>query len=491
MTSSLAQPLRLSLAPLLAALVLAGCASAPAPDLSALPATPAAFKSTPATAPEGHWAVVPPADGAERGVWWAVFHDPVLDDLMQRAQARNTDLQVAAARLQQARAGLREADARRLPQLGASLGVARGTNQNAGVTPAPVVNTATPSLNLAWETDLFGRLGLGSQAAALDAQASEALLQSTRLMVQAQVAQAYFALRESDAERRLVRETLDAYRDTLRLSERRLAVGDLGELDVQRLRTEVASTEADALALDRQRAAQENALAVLLGESASGFALADPAQDWTARPPAVPAGLPSAMLARRPDVAAAQRSLMAAQARLGVAQSAWLPDLSLTASGGYASTDLGDVFRWSARAWSLGALLSMPIFDGGQRQAQEERAGGEAQIALAGYRQQVLTALREVEDQLSGLGLLQAQADVLGQAVASARRATALSDIRYRNGQISQLDLLDARRSELRSLRQAVQVQGAQFQSTVALIRALGGGWEAPAVPATLASAAP
>jgi len=265
MTSSLAQPLRLSLAPLLAALVLAGCASAPAPDLSALPATPAAFKSTPAAAPEGHWAVVPPADGAERGAWWAVFHDPVLDDLMQRAQARNTDLQVAAARLQQARAGLRQADAQRLPQLGASLGVARGTNQNAGVTPAPVINQATPSLNLAWETDLFGRLGLGSQAAALDAQASEALLQSTRLMVQAQVAQAYFALRESDAERRLVRETLDAYRDTLRLSERRLAVGDLGELDVQRLRTEVASTEADALALDRQRAAQENALAVLLG----------------------------------------------------------------------------------------------------------------------------------------------------------------------------------------------------------------------------------
>ncbi|WP_374429993.1 TolC family protein, partial [Ideonella dechloratans] len=196
-------------------------------------------------------------------------------------------------------------------------------------------------------------------------------------------------------------------------------------------------------------------------------------------------------LARRPDVAAAQRSLMAAQARLGVAQSAWLPDLSLTANGGYASTDLGDVFRWSARAWSLGALLSMPIFDGGQRQAQEERAGGEAQIALAGYRQQVLTALREVEDQLSGLGLLQAQADVLGQAVASARRATALSDIRYRNGQISQLDLLDARRSELRSLRQAVQVQGAQFQSTVALIRALGGGWDATAAPAALASAAP
>ncbi|TCP00426.1 multidrug efflux system outer membrane protein [Rubrivivax gelatinosus] len=464
-----------SMTPLLAALVLAGCATAPAPDLSTLPATPAAFKST---APaEGQWAVVPPADAAERGTWWAVFADPVLDELVTRALERNTDLQVAAARLQQARAGLREADARRRPQVDASTGVTRATDP--GVTTQPV-SLGTAGLNLAWELDVFGRLGLASQAQALDAQASEALLQSTRLMVQAQVAQAYFALRESDAERRLVRQTLAAYRDTLRLSERRLAAGDLGELDVQRLRTEVASTEADALALDRQRALQENALAVLLGEAASGFRLAEAVDaEWALRAPVVPAGLPSAVLARRPDVAAAQRSLMAAQARLGVAQSAWLPDLTLTASGGQASTDLGDVFRWSARAWSVGTLLSLPIFDGGRRQAQEDRAAAEAQVALAGYRQQVLTALREVEDQLGSLGLLQRQADALAQAVQSSRRATALSEARYRNGQISQLDLLDARRSELRSLRQAVQVQGAQLQGAVGLIRALGGGWEA------------
>ncbi|WP_043820363.1 TolC family protein, partial [Rubrivivax gelatinosus] len=178
-------------------------------------------------------------------------------------------------------AGLREADARRRPQLDASTGVSRATDP--GVTTQPV-SLGTAGLNLAWELDVFGRLGLASQAQALDAQASEALLQSTRLMVQAQVAQAYFALRESDAERRLVRQTLAAYRDTLRLSERRLAAGDLGELDVQRLRTEVASTEADALALDRQRALQENALAVLLGEAASGFRLAEAVDaEWALR----------------------------------------------------------------------------------------------------------------------------------------------------------------------------------------------------------------
>jgi len=465
-----------SLTPLLAALVLAGCVSAPAVDPATLPTAPPAFKTTQSAPVEGHWAAVAPADAADRGAWWTVFADPLLNQLIARSQAQNTDLKIAAARLQQARAGLRTADAQRLPQLGASAGVSRATDTTAGVQPYPVYNQGTAGANLAWELDLFGKLGLGSQAAELDAQASEATLRSTQLLVQAQVAQTYFALREADVERRLVRESVDAYRNTLKLTERRRAAGDLAELDVERIRTEVAATESDAIALDRQRAALENALAVLLGESASEFTLPDTA--WAAAPPTVPAGLPSAVLARRPDVAAAQRGLMAAQARLGVAQSAWLPDLTLTATGGSASSELSDVFRWSARAWSVGTLLSLPIFDGGRRQANEDRIAADAQIALQSYRGQVLTALREVEDQLTSLELLQAQSTVLALAVKSATRATQLSDVRYRNGLVSQLDLLDARRNELRNLRQAVQIQGAQFQSTVALIRALGGGWE-------------
>ena len=301
-------------------------------------------------------------------------------------------------------------------------------------------------------------------------------LESVRLLAQANTAQTYLALRALDAERQLVRESVEIYRDTLRLTERRQQAGDLAELDVARAQTELAATESDALALDRQRAQYEHALAVLVGEAASGFALAE--QDWDTRLPVVPPGLPAGVLARRADVSAAQAAVLAAQARVGVAQAAWFPRIMLTASGGYASPDIGDLLQWSMRSWGIGALLSLPIFDGGRREAGVRQAAAQLDEALAGYRGQVLGAIAEVEDQLSSLHLLEAQARTQSRAVASARRATQLSDLRYRNGYVSQLDLLDAQRSELRNRRQALQVRSAQYQATVALVRALGGGWD-------------
>ena len=203
-----------------------------------------------------------------------------------------------------------------------------------------------------------------------------------------------------------------------------------------------------------------------------------PLADWKTALPTIPAGVPATVLARRPDVSAAQSSLLAAQARVGVAQAAWFPSLMLTGEGGFASPDLGDLLRWSARAWSVSALLSLPIFDGGRRQAGVDDARAQLDAALASYRGQVLVAFREVEDQLSALRLLHDQSLAQGRAVDAARRATTLSDTRYRNGLVSQLELLDARRSELRNRRQALQVRSAQFQATVVLVRALGGGWE-------------
>jgi len=186
------------------------------------------------------------------------------------------------------------------------------------------------------------------------------------------------------------------------------------------------------------------------------------------------------VLARRPDVSAAQSAMLAAQARVGVARAAWFPSVSLTGAGGYASPELGDLFKWSARAWSVGALLSLPLLDGGRREAGVQGAQAQLDAALASYRGQVLTAFREVEDQLSSLRLLEEQAEAQARAVASASRATLLSDSRWRNGLVSQLELLDARRSELRNRRQALQVKSAQYQACVALIRALGGGWDTP-----------
>lgn len=455
---------------LLAVSILAGCAAElPRIDPAALPAVPASFKEG-----DGRWTVAAPAEAQPRGAWWKAFSDPVLDDLVERAGRNNTSIQVAAARLAQARALVRATDANRSVQ--AALGASAARQGGAVATEVGTAGTLLAAgVDLSYEVDLFGRLAQATQAAELDAESREALLQSTRLLVQADVAEVYLALRALDAERALVRSTVAAYRDTLRLTERRYQAGDVAELDVARVLTEVASTESEALALDRRRAELEHALAVLVGEVPSSFAV--DVAEWTTALPVIPAGVPGTVLARRPDVAAAQRSMLAAQVRVGVAKAAWFPNVTLTASGGYASPELGDLLQWSARAWSVGAFLSLPLLDGGRREAGVQSAVAELDGTLASHREQILVAFREVEDQLSGLRLLADQAEAQSRAVASSSRATVLSDTRYRNGYVSQLELLDAQRSELRSRRQAVQVRSAQYQSTVALVRALGGGW--------------
>ena len=463
------RPLAL-LTPLFAALVLAGCASAlPAPPEHAGVALPASFSAAPNADAAAHAAEAQP-----RGAWWLAFADPQLSALVERAGAANTDIQAAAARLTEARALLRSADAQRLPQLGASAGVGRqaGAQFSGGATPATL---GTAGLNLSYEVDLSGRLSQASAAALQDAQARAALLQSTQLMVQADVAQTYLQLRAAQTERALVAQSVEIYRDSLRLTTRRFQAGDAAELDVARMQTEVSATEAEVLALDRQQALLLHALALLTGDIAGQLTLAQaPAQ---ARLPQIPAGVPATVLARRPDVAAAQATVQAALARVGVAQAAWFPQIALTAQGGYASPELGDLLRWSARSWGVNALLSLPIFDGGQRAAQEEGAKARLEAAVAAQRGQVLTALRDVEDQLSALRLLGEQSAVLEQAVQSAERASHLSDVRYRNGYVSQLELLDARRNALRQRRNALQVSTAQYTTTVMLIRALGGSW--------------
>ena len=456
------------LSALLLALVLAGCASAPVIDASAIVATPAAFKEG-----EGHWTVAAPADAQPRGEWWKAFADPVLDGLVERAGRDNASVQIAAARLAQARALLGSVDADRSPQLGVGAGAVRQSDTTTGRVPATLISAGA---TLSYELDVFGRLSSESKAAALDVHAREALLQSARLMAQADVAQSYFALRALDIERNILRDTTTAYRNTLRLVERRFDAGDVAELDVARVRTELAATESEALALDARRATLEHAIAVLVGEPASRFAIGPAA--WQAALPGVPAGVPSTVLARRPDVAAAMHQLKAAQARVGAAQAAWFPSVSLTAAGGFASPELSDVFKWSARTWGIGALLSLPVLDGGRRRSAVDAARAEFELGVAGYRESVLVAFKEVEDELASLRLLAEQAQAQSRAIASAARATALSESRYRNGLVSQLDLLDAQRSELRSRRQAIQVQSAQYQATIGLIRALGGAWE-------------
>jgi outer membrane protein, multidrug efflux system len=447
--------------------LVAGCAtSLPKIEPEKIPAAPAEFKEK--------WTVAAPAEAQPRGEWWKAFGDPVLDDLVERAGRSNASVQVAAARLAQARAFVRSTDAERALQagLGASARRAQGI---IGGDAGPARNLFAAGADLSYEVDLFGRLSHASQAAVLDAQSREALLQSTRLLIQAEVAQTYLALRALDDERALVRSTLGAYRETLALTERRWRAGDVAELDVARAATEVAATESEALALDRRRAELENALAVLVGETPSGFGVG--VAEWNTTLPLIPAGVPSTVLTRRPDVSAAQNTLLAAQSRVGVAKAAYFPNVTLTASGGYASTEISDLLQWSSRAWLIGAIASLPILDGGRRKAGIESARAEMDGAVARYREQVLVAFKDVEDQLAALRLLTEQSEAQARAVSSASRTTALSNSRYRAGYVSQLELLDAQRSELRNRREALQVRSARYQATVALVRALGGDW--------------
>ncbi|WP_421955964.1 efflux transporter outer membrane subunit [Polaromonas sp.] len=460
--------LRSALAPLVLALLLAGCATSAVVDPASLPAAPAAFKENAAAVTSA------PVAPQVQGLWWKVFADPVLDGLIEKANGNNSSVQVAAGRLAQARAIAGQTDANRFPQLGVGAGATRQKNSTTNNVAQTVVSAGA---SLSYEVDLFGRLSGASNAASLDAASREALLHSTQLLVQADVAQTYLSLRAMDSERALVRDTLQAYRNTLRLTEARFREGDVAELDVARVRSEAASTESEALALDQRRAVLEHALAVLVGEVASNFEVAPAA--WATALPVIPAGVPSTVLTRRPDISAAQSSMQAAQARVGVAKAAWFPTFSLTANGGYAAPDIKDLFKLSTQAWGVGALLSLPIFDGGRREAGVQGANADLSIALANYREQVLVAFRDVEDQLSALRLLAEQSEAQSRSVASSSRATLLSDSRYRNGFVSQLELLDAQRSELRNRRQALQVKTAQYIATVGLIRALGGGWSA------------
>lgn len=458
-------PWRARLTPLLIAMVMAGCANVPVPEPHAMPATPSAFhhSSPPAAAPRPD------------GPWWQIFGDAPLGQLEAQAMAHNTSIQAAAARLARAHALWRQTDAARLPQAAVSASTQR---QGGDFNVAQGLDGTLHQLRLdaSYEIDLVGRLSQASQAARLDEQAAASLLASARLLVQADVAQAYFSLRAIDAERALVRETVAAYRDTLALTERRFAAGDVSELDVARVKAEVAANESQALALDRQRELADTALRVLVGDVPGQQAWPEVA--WSeSRPPAVPAGLPSAMLERRPDVLAARASYDAAKARVGVAQAAWFPSLSLTAAAGGASPQLSDLFKTSAGLWGINALASLPLLDGGRREAGVQAAAAQADEVAAQYREQVLLAFKDVEDQLASLSLLEAQREAQDEAVHAAERALVLSDARYRNGMVSQLELLDTRRTTLASRRLALQVKAAQFQATVALVKALGGGW--------------
>lgn len=439
---------------------------------------PAAFRETdPATRQRA--ATDMPANGA----WWLVFSDPKLDELIQRADMNNFTVGLAEARLAEARAIQQATAAAQWPMLALSANATRAegplTNAASSTGPLYVVGA-----NLSYEADLFSRLARESKAASMDTAEREELLRAAKLLVQADIAQTYFALRALDAERALVRGAAASHLKSVRLTEGLFRSGLASELTLVRLRAESEAVAAEALTLDQRRAELEHALAVLLGEPASTFRIAP--TNHSGSLPNIPPGIPGTVLVRRPDVGAARQAMIAAQIRTGVAQDRWLPTLSLTAFGGFASSTLGSLLTASAAGSVLGALLSLPIFDGGRYLAGVAKANAELDTAAATYGQQILIAFKDVEDQLSALRLLARQEAELKRAIDAAQRTTTLVVLNYKEGLASQLELLDAERIELHDRRQALLVHAARFQATVGLIKALGGGWDvsAPSIKA-------
>ena len=489
----------LGLSTLLASLLLVGCSLAPTyvkPDVNA----PAAFKEQPlSTADAGTWKTAQPSEQVQRGEWWTVFNDAALNDLEGQAVIANQNLKAAAARLKESRAIQTTVRAGLFPTLDAGFGP---TRERASAASQFLPDSAGGTTGTIWraqvgasyETDLFGRVSSNVNASRADEGQSEALFRSVQLSLQADVAQNYFQLRELDTDQDLYRRTVALREDTLNLVERRFKEGDISELDLARARNELASARADAVGVARQRAASEHSLAILLGKPPADFSFAEaPLSPVTV---SVPAGLPSALLERRPDISAAERAMQAANARVGLAKSAFFPKLDITGAAGFESATLGELFMWSSRAFILGPFagtaLTLPLFDGGRRKANLAQARSKYDEDVAQYRQQVLVAFREVEDNLADLRLLGDQMREQNTAVDASQRAAHLSRTQYTEGAVSYLDVIDGERQVLLSQLQASHLSGTQAVATVNLIRALGGGWgDVPAPDAAVGAVAP
>jgi multidrug efflux system outer membrane protein len=459
------------------ALLLAGCAVGPdykQPDVATT--APAAFAET------GPWKVATPKDDLPKGDWWKIFHDPVLDALETSAASASPTLQAAVARRDQAFAVAGVSRADYFPSL--SLDPSGNRTLYSGNRQVPpgasnakyTTNSFNLPLDLSYELDLWGRVRRSNESARALADASAATYQNVLLGVQADVASAYFTLRSLAVESELVARSIQTRRDALDLVQKRFAGGASAQLDVLRAQTELASAESDALVLDQRRAALRHTLAVLCGQSPESFKVDDSAS-LPATVPALPIGLPSDVLERRPDVAAAERTLAASNAQIGIAKAAFFPSIKLIGSAGYNSTDLNSLLNSDSRQWSLGPAISLPIFQGGRNVANYDRAKAAYAESVANYRLRVLVAFQEVEDGLSGLRYLDSQAEALGRAVTASRQAASLSTVRYKAGLVSYLEVVDAERTALQNERTATQLATQRLTASILLVKALGGGW--------------
>ncbi len=450
------------------AAALAGCASGPdyrRPDAAA----PATYKEA-ATAAGATWLPAAPSDTLDRGPWWRLFGDAELDRLMAQVEPANQGVAAAVGSYRQAQALVREARASRFPALGVSV-----TARRSGGRSTPEQSSLGASLDADWAPDIWGRLGRGVERVRAGEQASAADLAAARLSAQGELATDYFLLREADAEAALLQQTLEGYERSLQIAQNRYAAGIVARTDVLQAETQLASTRAEVAALRADRARFEHAIAVLVGKAPAEFSL--PEAPWTTTVPAVPPGLPSTLLERRPDIAAAERAVAAANAQIGIERSAFFPSLTLGSSLGSGGSRIGDLFSVSGALWSLGASLAQTVFDAGATRARVAGAEAARDAAVARYRQTALTAFQAVEDQLSTTRSLAEQGDLRRQASNAADLIEQQMLNRYRAGQVSYTEVVTTQASALSARRSLVRIAVDRQVSAIALIQALGGGW--------------
>jgi NodT family efflux transporter outer membrane factor (OMF) lipoprotein len=460
---------------LIACCLLAGCDFAPkyAPPATL---TPVVYKEAPPDA--GNWQKAEPADALPRGPWWSVFNDPALDQLEQSVASANQDIKAAVARFDEARAAASLAGTASLPTVTATGSVSRDqiSKTISNPRPANLYNDASLGANLSYEIDLWGRVRNQINSVKAKAEASEADLAFVDLSTHAELASDYFSLRGDDARQKILDEAVVAYGKAEALTKDRFTGGAAAEVDLDQAEAQLATAETEAADLRLQRAQLEHAIAILTGVPPSSFSLA--ALPLDATPPAVATGLPSTLLQRRPDVAQAERLVAAANAQIGVAEAAFFPVISLNAMLGLESGTPAKFFSLPSHFWSLGPSATLPLFDAGARSDIAAEARANYDQTVANYRETVLGAYRDVEDNLAALNRLAEEAVTQDRAVDAARRALTQAQFRYSGGIATYLEVVSAQNVALQAELSAADIKARRMTASVLLIRALGGGWD-------------
>jgi NodT family efflux transporter outer membrane factor (OMF) lipoprotein len=436
---------------------------------------PAAFKESPG------WKVAAPSDAQIKGTWWEIYNIPELNALEEQVNVSNQNVAAAEAQFRQAAALVQAARATLFPVAGASATPSRSDKATGGSGSSTRTTTSDYLLagSVSWEIDLWGKTRRGVEASEASAQANAADLAAMRLSMQASLMQNYFQLRALDAQKKLLDETVVEYRKYLVMTKNRYASGVASKTDVLQAETQLNATRAQAIDTLVQRAQLEHAIAVLIGKPASSFSL--PVAPLVAGPPILPVSIPSELLERRPDIAAAERRMAAANARIGVAEAAYYPSLSLNGTGGFDAAQFSKWLVWPSRFWSVGATAAGTLFDGGLRGAQTDQAVAAYDAGVATYRQTVLTGFQEVEDNLAALRILGEEARVQEETVKAAQQSAQISLNQYKAGIVSYLNVATAMTISLGSQITALSIASRRLVASGLLIKTLGGGWDSSA----------